>query len=1650
MAITRITKGVIKPNENYDTHNIVSTGIITSVGADINGDLDVDGHTNLDNVSISGVTTFAGSVNNLVLSGVVTTTGLDVNGNADISGNLSVGGVLTYEDVTSIDSVGIITARNDIHVGAGVSAVGVGTFGSLDIGGDIDVDGHTNLDNISIAGVSTFASKVSVGGSITATAIIQAAGGDNKGIKLGNSLHLADAVNTQITQQNNSSIYLNADNIELRNRAAGSYRQYIRCGSWASGAVGLFHDDGSNANERLRTTSSGINVTGNVVSDGLVVDGNTDLNGDIDVDGHTNLDNLSIAGVTTTTDNIIINADNKILKIGASQDLHLFHQGGTSIIKDINDNPINIQSDGEIKLAKDGNAETYARFIPDGAVELYHDNTKTFATNSTGASIYQRLVLEGTGPSILFSDTNNSPNYTITADGGALRIADSSVGNRLIFNANGSHSITGFWSVSGSVYGQYGLSTNGHIDINDDGDKLRIGASQDLELYHNGSNSFIVNKTGYLQINATETEVGIYVNPNAAVRLAYNGDMKFETTASGARVFNGASGGGILEVYSGDAGSAAGPELKLIRNSASPADADYIGQIKFVGESDTSVERNYAKITGKILDASNGTEDGIIEFAHIKGGSQVITGRWRSDSLQLLNDTNLSVAGDTTLTGDLDVDGHTNLDNVNIAGVTTFASAINGSGQFVWDAADADVIIRDSTDSPQNFIYRDHSASKLYLGTTSNVVELRSNLLTNADSTYDIGTNSVRWRNAYVDTYYGDGSNLTGISVGVPGISTTGTSIFNNVTVSGISTINSLIVENYDGSGNSGIMTVPWKLGQSYSGGGAGGGTSNQVWGQFAGQNLSLSAAVQNVIIGREAAKGLDRGDSNVFIGSQAGPYDSGNNYENCDNNTVVSGHSMYFAGGNAKGNSVFGYHASYDLRGAQFNTTVGYAAAKNVMNGGECVVIGHSAAEGSSAYHPNSLVAIGASAAKNITSAQNVIVIGNNANPSSNTPSNEITLGDSDINHFRVPGIGVSFSAGGGVVTGIMTASSFKLLDGSAVGGVESDAQGNTVAGSGAGDSFTGTDAENNTLFGKDAGTAITSADSTTAVGKDAGKSITTGSYNHLFGIGAGDAITTGTNNTIMGHYAGSSFQTASENTIIGGNAGGGSSLGSNNVIVGKSCNQNNEGSNNVFIGQGAIAYRGGTASNNVIIGQAAADLLTNGNHNAGVGQNVFDDISTGSDNSALGSNAGDTLTTGSNNLFLGHDAFPSSATVSNEVTIGDTNITKFRIPGINVTLKDNGGTPTQGHVLTVDGNGEAGFAAVSSDLVNDTSPQLGADLDCNQKGILLQARNSGNQGAIKWGDNGEMWMFHAGSDNTNRIYSSGKEWAIWSGSSNDHACFKVTASNTDPAVELYYNNTRRLRTYSGGVKISTNSSHGRLVFEDTDGNFCWQLSGFDAAAYGTGGGGVFQDATGATVLDMRGSGTNIHSHNNIKLSAGGTADNLKLYFGAGDDLQIYHDGSHSYLDNTGGVLHLRSIDDIKLQTNTSELAIKCDANGAVELYYNNSKKAETVSGGFTVTGDLTATGFVDSSSDIKLKTNIKTIDNALDKVLQLRGAEYDRIDRDNQHEIGVIAQEVEKIIPEVVHGDETKTVSYGNLVGLLIEAVKDLKKEIDELKSS
>tara|TARA_R100001460_G_scaffold39271_3_gene74040 strand:+ start:1620 stop:3491 length:1872 start_codon:yes stop_codon:yes gene_type:complete len=112
-----------------------------------------------------------------------------------------------------------------------------------------------------------------------------------------------------------------------------------------------------------------------------------------------------------------------------------------------------------------------------------------------------------------------------------------------------------------------------------------------------------------------------------------------------------------LTITSTDGGSSAAPELELYRNSSSPADGDYLGQLKFTGESDDGSKEVYAKITGKISDASSGTEDGIIEVAHRKAGSNVITARFTSTAFKLINGTELEAEGGATVTGNIAVTG---------------------------------------------------------------------------------------------------------------------------------------------------------------------------------------------------------------------------------------------------------------------------------------------------------------------------------------------------------------------------------------------------------------------------------------------------------------------------------------------------------------------------------------------------------------------------------------------------------------------------------------------------------------------------------------------------------------------------------------------------------------------------------------------------------------------------------------------------------------------------------------------------------------------------------------------------------------------------------------------------------------------------------
>ena len=120
----------------------------------------------------------------------------------------------------------------------------------------------------------------------------------------------------------------------------------------------------------------------------------------------------------------------------------------------------------------------------------------------------------------------------------------------------------------------------------------------------------------------------------------------------------------------------------------------------------------------------------------------------------------------------------------------------------------------------------------------------------------------------------------------------------------------------------------------------------------------------------------------------------------------------------------------------------------------------------------------------------------------------------------------------------------------------------------------------------------------------------------------------------------------------------------------------------------------------------------------------------------------------------------------------------------------------------------------------------------------------------------------------------------------------------------------------------------------------------------------------------------------------------------------------------------------------------------GAISMNQTHNETVSfAMSGSFS--GNFTASGDVTAYSDESLKRNIQTIDGALGRVEAIRGVTFDRI-ADGSTSVGVVAQELEAVLPEAVKTDENglKHVAYGNITGLLIEAVKELSAKVEELK--
>ena len=414
----------------------------------------------------------------------------------------------------------------------------------------------------------------------------------------------------------------------LRNLTGNLYIQGNNSGSATNNVVCL--NDGTtelhyDSSKKLETLSDGINVTGTLKVNGsaistgglgnVVEDTSPQLGGDLQSNG-----------------NDIDFADNDKAHFGTGNDLEIYHSGNNCFFLNdtgytrfaaiygalyLDGNNINFRSG-------DGN-ETLARFIDNGAAELYYDNSKKFETTSSGITVSGNAIATGnmqvndnkylyagnsgdlqlyhTGShSYIKNKTGNlyimandadvgihiTPNNSVAiryddvnkiqtgiggeygsfrAENGAGGWDGMAVGNsNIVFM--GSQNDAGIWNDADNEWmlkcsrnghtrlyydgsekvktESWGVQINGEINCSShinlgDNDRLNVGGSQDIQIVHDGTNSFIKNTTGNLYINAKSTETAIQITPDDDVRLRYDNSNKLYTASYGIQV--GSAGG---------------------------------------------------------------------------------------------------------------------------------------------------------------------------------------------------------------------------------------------------------------------------------------------------------------------------------------------------------------------------------------------------------------------------------------------------------------------------------------------------------------------------------------------------------------------------------------------------------------------------------------------------------------------------------------------------------------------------------------------------------------------------------------------------------------------------------------------------------------------------------------------------------------------------------------------------------------------------------------------------------------------------------------------------------------------------------------------------------------------------------------------------
>ena len=255
--------------------------------------------------------------------------------------------------------------------------------------------------------------------------------------------------------------------------------------------------------------------------------------------------------------------DNVKIRLGDSDDLQIYHTGGASVIQDSGDGSLFLQGESQIVLGSVGNAESYAVFNKDGAVQLRHDNAQKFSTTSTGIDV--------TG--------NVSISDYIVHSGDADTFFGFSNSNQIYFQAGNSRNLD--LGSASTVFNQDSADIDFRVESNNNTHALFVDA---------GSSHVCLN---------TATDHG--------------GVLNVETTGNAVN----------LVLVCTDTDGNEGPYLDLTRDAGNvPSDGDSMGLIRFRNDNTNLEMHNYATIETRTVDVSAGTEDGRLEITTIVAGTE--------------------------------------------------------------------------------------------------------------------------------------------------------------------------------------------------------------------------------------------------------------------------------------------------------------------------------------------------------------------------------------------------------------------------------------------------------------------------------------------------------------------------------------------------------------------------------------------------------------------------------------------------------------------------------------------------------------------------------------------------------------------------------------------------------------------------------------------------------------------------------------------------------------------------------------------------------------------------------------------------------------------------------------------------------------------